>query len=167
MNTPGNIETRPWYREFWVWFVIALPLSAVIAGISTVFIAYSGDDALVVDDFSKIGMIARRETAREREAARLGIEITASLDRRSGQVTLRLAGQSSPQQLGIGLFHPTRRDRDRQAVLNRDANGVYRGSLGEDVQGHWYIQVSDLEGHWRLTDRIVAETGLLVLKSGT
>ena len=29
----------PWYRQFWPWFVIALPASAVIAGLTTVWIA--------------------------------------------------------------------------------------------------------------------------------
>lgn len=36
--------TRPWYREPWVLFIIALPASAVIAGLVTWYIAARGTD---------------------------------------------------------------------------------------------------------------------------
>lgn len=31
--------TQPWYRHGWLWFVIAVPMSAVVAGVATLFIA--------------------------------------------------------------------------------------------------------------------------------
>jgi hypothetical protein len=40
----------PWYRQFWPWFIIALPASAVIAGFFTLWLAISRPDHLVVDD---------------------------------------------------------------------------------------------------------------------
>jgi len=33
---------RPWYREPMLWLVIGIPLATVVAGITTVVIAYSG-----------------------------------------------------------------------------------------------------------------------------
>ena len=116
MNVNMSADQRPWFREFWVWVVIALPLSAVVAGISTVIIASSGNDALVVDDFRKVGLVARRETTREQEAARLAISMVASLDRATGQVIVRLDNHAAelapPATLRFALFHPTLRDRD-------------------------------------------------------
>ncbi len=35
---------RPWYRQFWPWFIIALPLSAVIASTSVAVVAFVGAD---------------------------------------------------------------------------------------------------------------------------
>jgi hypothetical protein len=32
-------DDKPWYKQFWPWFVFALPAIAVIAGITTVIIA--------------------------------------------------------------------------------------------------------------------------------
>jgi len=43
-------ESVPWYKQFWPWFIIALPASAVIASFVTLWIAISNPDQLVVDD---------------------------------------------------------------------------------------------------------------------
>jgi hypothetical protein len=49
-TAPSPIENLPWYRQFWPWFIIALPASAVIAGFITLWLAISRPDHLVVDD---------------------------------------------------------------------------------------------------------------------
>lgn len=36
---PARIDEVPWYRQFWPWFVISLPATAVIASLVTVWIA--------------------------------------------------------------------------------------------------------------------------------
>ena len=48
-NTQNNPVT-PWYRQFWPWFIIALPASAVVASFITLWIAISNPDQVVVDD---------------------------------------------------------------------------------------------------------------------
>jgi len=40
----------PWYKQFWPWFIIALPASAVIASFITLYLAVSRPDHMVVDD---------------------------------------------------------------------------------------------------------------------
>ncbi len=45
---PGH--DTPWYRQFWPWFIIALPAAAVIASFITFYLAVSRPDYLVVDD---------------------------------------------------------------------------------------------------------------------
>jgi len=39
----------PWYRQFWPWFLIALPASAVIAGMYTLYLAVTHPDPLVIE----------------------------------------------------------------------------------------------------------------------
>ncbi len=41
---------EPWYRQFWPWFIIALPASAVIASFITLWLAVSNPVTLVVDE---------------------------------------------------------------------------------------------------------------------
>ena len=45
-----QLDTKPWYKQFWPWFIIALPLSAVIASIATFVIALQNPEHLVVDN---------------------------------------------------------------------------------------------------------------------
>lgn len=45
---PGH--DLPWYKQFWPWFIIALPASAVVAGFYTLWLAINTPDYLVVDD---------------------------------------------------------------------------------------------------------------------
>jgi len=44
-----NTQEPPWYRQFWPWFIIALPASAVIASLITFYLAVSRPDYLVVE----------------------------------------------------------------------------------------------------------------------
>ena len=44
-------ETHPpWYRQFWPWVLIAIPLLTVIASGITLWLALSRPDTLVVDE---------------------------------------------------------------------------------------------------------------------
>lgn len=46
---PGG-DTQPWYRQFWPWFLIALPAAAVVASMITLWLAVTNKDPLVVED---------------------------------------------------------------------------------------------------------------------
>ena len=47
---PATGEGLPWFKQFWPWFIIALPASAVIASFFTLWLAVSNPDYLVVDE---------------------------------------------------------------------------------------------------------------------
>ena len=47
---PESVQNQPWYRQFWPWFIIALPTSAVIASFISLWLAVSNPDHLVVDE---------------------------------------------------------------------------------------------------------------------
>lgn len=44
------VEIRPWFREPWVWFIIALPAATVVACAFTIWLAITRPDYLIVDD---------------------------------------------------------------------------------------------------------------------
>jgi hypothetical protein len=71
-------DTRPWYAEPWVWLIIAIPLTAVIVGMITIYLAVSTSDGLVVDDYYKRGKAINVDLARDRAAARY--ELRAQID---------------------------------------------------------------------------------------
>jgi len=49
-SSPIPGEDTPWYKQFWPWFIISLPASAVIASFTTLWIAISNPDSMVVTD---------------------------------------------------------------------------------------------------------------------
>lgn len=60
-----TVKQPPWYRQFWPWFLIALPLSAVIASGVTVYLAVSAPDPIIKNDrYEKLGpvIVERRDS---------------------------------------------------------------------------------------------------------
>ena len=53
MNKPTinrPVDEKPWYRYPWPWVAIAIPGAAVIMGITTLVLAISNPDPVIVDD---------------------------------------------------------------------------------------------------------------------
>ncbi len=83
---PGG-DTQPWYRQFWPWFLIALPASVVVAALSTAYIANRDADDLVVQDYYKDGLAINRQLEKEERATQLGISATLRFSDNSVSVT--------------------------------------------------------------------------------
>ena len=128
MNTLSVPTSKPWYREPWPWFLMSLPTTAVIAGLTTVWIAYQSADGLVVGDYYKAGLAVNQTLAREDTARALGI--TATLNTEHGVLTLSLAGKlkTYPEQLILTLAHPTRQGMDQILTLHHAGSGHYRAT---------------------------------------
>ena len=148
--------TKPWYRQFWPWFLIALPASAVLAGIATILIATHKPHSLVVDDYYKEGLAINRQLAREQRAATLGLVARLSFDSDRGAVDAVLSARQPPQgeRLRLQLFHPTRAEWDQTIPLLRQPDGRYTGVLAEAPPGYWHLVLEPLDGEWRLNGRL-------------
>ncbi len=49
-NTRQSIHQNiPWYRQFWPWFIISIPATAVIGGFIMLFIAIRHPDPVIID----------------------------------------------------------------------------------------------------------------------
>lgn len=150
MNTLSAPSSKPWYREPWPWFLISLPATAVIAGLTTVWIAMTSADGLVVGDYYKAGLAINQTLARD-DAAR-ALALTAILQREQGSLALTLAGRlrAYPDQLSLTLAHPTRQGMDQALTLSHVGDGRYRTSLPTMPAGKWHAQLSDAATTWRL-----------------
>ena len=62
-HPPGH--DVPWYRQFWPWFIIALPTSAVIASFISLWLAVSNPVHLVVtqDEYQQLRSELKAQTA--------------------------------------------------------------------------------------------------------
>ena len=149
----NDSDVKPWYKQFWPWFIMALPASAVIAGITTVFIAYENADSLVVDDYYKEGKAINMRTARIKEAEKRGY--SANLERLKGNFVNLTFTSSKPvdPELTLKWVHPTQSERDFEMTLSRQADGSYQGLAAAATEGRWYLQLSAAE-EWLLKTEI-------------
>lgn len=142
----------PWWRQFWPWMLIALPASAVLGSLATLWLAVGSADSLVVDDYYREGRAINRTIARDLRAAELGL--VATIDRAPDGVGLSLAANRTidwPAGLGLRLAHPTRASEDRALVLRSIGAGHYVASGATlPAAGRWTLQLEDSAGDWRL-----------------
>ena len=148
-------DSKPWYRQFWPWFLIMLPASVVVAGLTTVVIANKGADDLVVDEYYKNGLAINRKLEKKERATSLGIE--ASLHVSGPQVVVTTRGQVTEAQLTLLLSHPLESDQDFQVTLIQSGPGEYRGRVSGTVAPRWHwALISEQEQGWRLDGALTA-----------
>jgi hypothetical protein len=155
-------DTKPWYRQFWPWFVISLPASAVVFSFATLYVAVSGADSLVRDDYYDAGLAINRDFDREREAVRLGLRARFALDDTGGLV-VSLEGQGAGDfaQLSLQLDRPNDATRDLRVDLDVTSPGrfVARGALPA-LEGRWDASLSPVDATWRLASRVELTPGI-------
>lgn len=149
-------QPPPWYRQFWPWFIMALPASAVVAGIATVIIATQNRDSLVVDDYYKEGLSINQSIERDLLAEKLNASALLRVDPDNRQLTLQLSLDKPelPPTLTMRITHPTLSEQDRTLTLLHQGNGEYVTTLEQLPQGRWHVLIEPDGSHWRLTGRM-------------
>lgn len=61
MSKPLRTDTVAWYKQFWPWFLIALPTIVVIASLFTVYIAVTNPDPVIEDDYYRQGLTINKK----------------------------------------------------------------------------------------------------------
>jgi len=141
---------EPWYRQGWPWFLIALPATAVVAGIATLVIAAKTFDGMVVDDYYKEGQAIVQTLGRVEHARELGLR--AALRIRSDSIHVELtatAPGSLPDSIRLTVAHPTRSGLD-QELLVRGRSGVYEATLAPLSTGRWLFVIQDEARSWSM-----------------
>ena len=152
----NNTELRrPWWREPYVWLLIALPLSAVVGGIATLVLAIRSNDGLVVDDYYRRGLEINRTLDRDLHAKRYGL--AADFTWLNGGRTLRVTlnsreGFRAPRSIHTSLLNATRAGLDQAVDLEQQAPLVYQGEVHPLVRGRWYVQLE--ADNWRLLEPV-------------
>jgi hypothetical protein len=42
-----RLDARPWYRQFWPWFLVVLPAASIVLSFVTLYLALETGDAVV------------------------------------------------------------------------------------------------------------------------
>lgn len=141
--------TTPWYRQFWPWFLIAVPGSVVIASFFMIRLAFTSADILVRDDYYKDGLAINESISRDQLARSLGIGGRLEL----GQNDIKIIFNNDLQLNDIeGLFlqahHPFDAQQDMDLTLiPTGESGVYR-AVANVQQQRWYIEITPLYANY-------------------
>jgi len=166
-------DTKPWYRQFWPWFIIALPASAVVAGLTTFWIALQTTDSLVVHAVDGVRTAADRQMAAQRLASELDLAawVEINLETRVVSAAVRAPDLGDlPTTLEFELSHPAFADRDQHVTLNRalpdaDGNPIWVGHLVTLPNGRYYAVLKSGDD-WRVSAEWQGETSLMLRAGG-
>lgn len=146
-------QILPWYREPWPWLLMAGPVTVIVAGIVTIWIAVTSSDGLVVDDYYKAGLAINQTLERSALAAARGYRAEATVLDNGRRLSLRLVSTAAvplPETLQLRIAHPTRAGRDGLVLLRQGDPGVYGGIMPSLSAGRWLLLLEDLQSSWRL-----------------
>ncbi|MEN0038645.1 MAG: FixH family protein [Cellvibrio sp.] len=166
MNDSTKEVVKPWYREFWFWFVFAPLIYIIIMCSITVTIALKGADDVIIDNYYKEGRMINQALEQDKRAHELGLSGELRFDRTSGDVLLTVTNAPTdaklmPNELLLMMGHPVKAAKDQLISLKEVAPGHYRGELKTEPEYSWYLTlypINDLamrnDAPWTLSGEI-------------
>ena len=166
MHSEASIT--PWYRQFWPWFIIAIPASSVVVGITLLTLAIRYADPMVVDNYYKEGLAINQQLDRQQLAAELGVQALVRFDAQRERLSIEALDTALIQgPVQLFLIHPTLAGLDRIQTLQPDSQGRYSLALPESGNSRWHIALESESGGWRPEGRIrLADNTQLLLTHG-
>ncbi|WP_394205983.1 FixH family protein [Shewanella waksmanii] len=148
MNQP-----QPWYKQFWPWFLIVLPLIAVVASFNLLFLSIEHRDSLVSEDYYKDGKRINMDLRAINQAKQLGLQYELLVDDNNLTLTQH-GGEPYLAALTVQFFHPTIKDRDFSNVITADGNNQYHIALDNPLTGSWEVRIEGFDKSWRIQKRL-------------
>jgi len=150
---PNMKSGKPWYAHRWPWLLMIGPVTVVVAGIYTGWLAFSRPDALVVDDYYKQGKAINQDLRRDRVAAGMGLSLDLRYDPAAGRLNGRLLGYGKPISgpVQVRLIHSTRPERDINLTAQPDQTGTFSIALPLLERARWQVLMEDTQRDWRLS----------------
>ena len=153
MTTLAMTEKRPWYREPFVWLIIALPSSAILAGFYTLYLAIVSYDGLVADDYYKQGLAINKRLEKEDIAKQYGLKAQVQVEQTKLRVLMNTTTDYVlPETIKVLLSHGTRQGYDQTITLMQTELATYSGSIEKLIPGHWNVIME--QDDWRVTQSL-------------
>ena len=155
MNT-ATTDSKPWYKQFWPWFVLGIPAASVVMGISLVYVVTQNKVSMVKDDWYKEGLAINERLDKQLRAKELGLTANIVFNRNQGKLLVAIPQLAAPQpsSLNLELIHPTTEDRDQAIKLILTPQNNYWAKLKADQQGFFYLQLTAPNQAWQLDGAI-------------
>ncbi len=151
-SAPTLRTSTPWYAHRWPWLLMLGPAVIVVAGVITGWVAYTSQDAMVVDDYYKRGKTINLDLRRDHVASAQGLSVALRYDpvARALQGVLSARGKPVTAPFHIGLAHSTQPAKDIVLAAYPDAHGRFSAPLTKLEQARWQVNVEGGKRDWRL-----------------
>lgn len=151
----------PWYRYPIVWFIVAVPASAVVMGGVMLTLAIQTPESVVRDDYYQAGRAINVDLRESRRAESLGVQARfrpLPTGKEAGwtlHVTLPRGSreQAIEEPIQVMLAHPTLARKDIDVTLAPDGPGRWQGRLGA-LDDRRIVAISADQGQWQLRGEI-------------
>jgi uncharacterized protein len=146
-------EQRPWYKHRWPWFIMFGPFMVVVAGFITMYIAYTRQDALVVDDYYKQGKAINQDLRRQHAAASMKLSADLRYDPAEGKLTGKFNSllKQAEGNLVVRMVHSTQPEKDVVLDVKVGADGSFSVALPMLEKARWQLIIEDEASTWRLS----------------
>lgn len=144
----------PWYKQFWPWFLIFLPMCAVVGSFVTLGLFTKNSVDLVSEDYYKEGKGINVDLTKIHVAK--GFQLKASVVTTDQGILFALDKGKLPlyPALKATFTHRTLPDRDFERTISSDANGQYRLNLDTPLQGPWFIKLEPHNKEWLIQGKV-------------
>ena len=143
-------DNSPWYKHFWVWWLIGAKVAVISACIATAILIYKNPASMVIDDYYNEGRAINLQLTREARAIELGIAFEANID--GDELAFRFTDFEPEQRtaLHVVFYHPTLDAKDMEMRVPHTGEGWYRTTLPREISGNWRIIIEPLDKEWRV-----------------
>ena len=145
---------KPWYKQFWPWFLIILPLTVVVWTIVTVVVFANNSVSLVAEDYYKKGKGINIDISKMNVARDLGLNATVSSDGNTVVITFNKGELPHFPALTATFTHRTLSDHDFTKLLTADAKGNYRLTPEDSIEGPWFVELEPHNQEWMIQGRV-------------
>ncbi|ASI96418.1 MULTISPECIES: FixH family protein [Vibrio] len=145
---------KPWYKQFWPWFLIILPLTVVVWTVVTVVVFANNSVSLVAEDYYKKGKGINIDISKMNVARDLGLNATVSSDKNTVVIAFNKGELPHFPALTATFTHRTLPDRDFTKLLTADAKGNYRLTPEDSIQGPWFVELEPHNKEWMIQGRV-------------
>ncbi|GAA0345757.1 FixH family protein [Bowmanella denitrificans] len=140
----------PWYKQFWPWFLIAIPVTSIILSTKMLMLALGGEDSMVIDDYYKEGKGINMNLEKIQHARDLGIDIRLQFSDESLRLEFVQGAPNTGAALSMHFQHPTLADKDFNLLLTQNAAGVFSAPLAHPLEGKWKLTLEPFDKQWRI-----------------
>lgn len=145
---------KPWYKQFWPWFVFAIPAISICYSLTAVYIFSQNKVDLVAEDYYKKGKAINLDLSRLRVADALNLKAKVAVQSKEITVYFNKGELENNPNLRVTFTHRTLADKDFTQMVSADLSGTYRFESQLPLEGPWFVEVEPFAGDWMLQGQV-------------